>query len=182
MNSSPTRSWLSRLRFRFSLRTALIVTLFWAAALGTWSYLRQVRERGEPVLILRDAYVGVILPRNAPSFWNTPTAWEPTIRDVERAEQRIPEFMRSKAPHLGSRLGQYVRQYFVIVVGGHRVVHCSFIHRTADSTEVPVHGIDYYLRNMGTPYLVIDGGESFFQLLYDAETDSCSDLHVNAVS
>jgi hypothetical protein len=104
------------------------------------------------------------------------------MQDVERAEQRIPEFMRSKAPHLESRLGEYVRQYFGIVVGGRRVVHCSFIHRTAESTEVPVHGIDYYLRDFGAPYLVVDGGESFFQLIYDPETDTCSDLHVNARS
>ena len=178
---NPTRSWLSRLRFQFSLQTALVVALLWSAGLGTWAYFRQVREKGEPVLVLRDEYVGVIFPRKTP-VWDTPTEWEPSIRDVERAERRIPEFLRSEAPHLASRLDEYVRQYFGIVVGGRRVVLCSFIHRTAESTEVPIYGIDYYLRGMGRPYLVIDGGEHFFQLLYDAETDCCSSLHVNAAS
>jgi hypothetical protein len=45
---------------------------------------------------------------------------------------------------------------------------------------VPSHGAGYCLRKIGTPAMVVDGGEDFFQLLYDPETDSCSNLHVNA--
>ena len=178
---NPTRSCASRLGFRYSLPAALIVTLLCVASLGTWSCFKRATEKGEAVIVLRDGYAGVVFPRNT-SLWGKATEWEPTVRDVERAEQRIPEFIRSKAPHLEGRLGEYVRQYFGIVVDGRRVVLCSFIHRMADTTEVPIHGTDYYLRAMGAPYSVVDGGEHFFQLHYDPQTDTCSDLHVNAVS
>jgi hypothetical protein len=176
---NPPRSWLSRLRFQYSLQTALIVVLLWSAGLGTWSYFKQAPKHGEPVLILRDRYVGVLFPRNT-LFCNTPTQWEPSVRDVERAEQRIPEFMRSEEPYLAGRLGEYVRQYFGVVQDGHRVIFCSFLHRMADVPQSPVYGDDYYLRQLGTPAMVLGGGEKFFRLLYDPKTDSCSNLHVNA--
>ena len=178
---NPRRSWLSRLRFQYSLQSMLILVLLWSAALGTWSYFRQLHEKGEPVLVIRDRYAGVIFPRNT-LLWNERTAWEPTAGDIECAEKRIPEFLRAKDPELGSRLGDYVRQYFGLVAGGHRIVECSFIHRKAEWTEAPVHGIDHYLRYMGAPSLVVDGGDYYFQLRYDPGTDICSDLHVNAGS
>ena len=175
---NPARSWLSRLRFQYSLQTLLAMVLLWSAALGTWSYFRQVPEKREPALIVRDGYVGVIFPRNIP-FWNTLTDWEPTARDVERAETRIPEFMRANAPHLAGRLGEYVRQYFGGVVDGHRVVHCSFIRRESGFGDLS-SATDFCLRDIGTFKMVMDGGESFFQLLYDPKADSCSGLHINA--
>jgi hypothetical protein len=101
---------------------------------------------------------------------------------VERAEQRIPEFMESRNPHLAARLDEYVRQYFGIVQGRRRVIFCSFVHRTSITDGYPTGRGDCYLRSIGTPAIVVDGGEWFFQLLYDPATDSCSELHVNAAS
>jgi hypothetical protein len=182
-----TRPWLWRLLGRRWPEAVLLTALVSLATVGAWRYLGQARhltrdrEYGAPVLVVRDGYVGVIFPRDALG-WGAPTEWGPTVGDVEHAEERILEFMRAKEPKLAGHLAEYVRQYFGVVAHGRRFLHCSFIHRAAESTEVPVHGIDFYLRTMGAPYVVIDGGEHYFQLLYDPETDSCSDLHVNAAS
>jgi hypothetical protein len=169
---------LSRPKFRYSLQSLLVLVLLWSAALGTWSYFSQAHRSGEPVLLVRDRYVGVIFPGGS-SFDTGPTAWEPSVQDVERAEQRVPEFMESRNPHLAARLGEYVRQYFGIVQSGRRVIFCNFLYRTSITDGCPTGRGDCYMRSIGTPAIVVDGGEHFFQLRYDPKTDHCSGLHVN---
>jgi hypothetical protein len=160
-------------------RVALVAALICSAAAAIWCYPQEPRERGEPVLILRDNYIGIILPRNC-LLPDRQTTWEPTARDVERAERRLWEFLGFEDTGLGDRLGEYARQYFGITVGGHRIVGCIFVHRLA-TAETPARGIDDCLRRMGTPaapFLSVERGDDDFRLKYDPETDRCSELHV----
>jgi hypothetical protein len=167
-------------RFRYSLQTLLIFVLLWSAGLGTWSYFRQAPPRRGPVIAVGQTYVGLVFPPGT-RIYEMVTAWEPSARDVERAENRIAEFLRSKNPHLAARLGDYVRQYYGVVRTGRRMIYCTFRGRWSAIVDPPGRG-DAYLRDIGTPEMVVDGGEDFFQLLYDVEADRCSGLHVNATS
>jgi hypothetical protein len=132
----------------------------------------------ERVVVLRDKYAGIIFPRNT-TIEDKRTVWEPTPEDVERAERRIAEYLRPKPPERGTRLGEYVRQYFGAATNGHRVILCRFVHRSERATAVPVQGVDSYLRTIGTPYPPADEVERFFQLLYDPGTDACRSIPAN---
>jgi hypothetical protein len=175
------RCWLPRFSFRRWVQIAAFAVIICSAAVAIRRCPTQRGEKGAPVLVLREPYVGIIFP---PNTWieDRYTVWEPAPQDVERAERRIHEFLSWEKPGIADHLNEYVGQYFGIIVGGHRILYCSFFHRTTEAADVPTHGLDSYLRNMGAPYMVVDGGEHYFQLQYDPETDRCSDLHVNGVS
>jgi hypothetical protein len=158
----------------------LITALLWTAGLGTWSYFGQAPARCDPVVAIGQQYVGLVFPPDT-RIYDMVTAWEPSAGDVERAENRIGEFLRSQNPHLATRLGDYVRQYYGVVRGGRPMIYCTFRGKSSINVEPPGRG-DAYLRDIGTPELVVDGGEDFFQLLYDVEADRCRELHVNATS
>ena len=135
---------------------------------------RQPSEKGQPVLVVLDTSVGIVLPRGG-TLWGHETVWEPDAKDVKRAEKSISAFLRANAPTLADHLTAYVRQYSGVVEGGRRKIYCSFLHETHFQNG----GIRENIKRLSVGIVHNDGGDHFFRLLYDPETDSCSELAVN---
>jgi len=99
------------------------------------------------------------------------TYWTPSELDVAGAFPKIQAFLKSEAPSIAARLTQYRCQYFGIVVGGKKRIYCNFFRRDG--------GIANW---KSEPLFVLDGGEWYFQLEYDLESEKCLDLRINGVA
>jgi hypothetical protein len=103
--------------------------------------------------------------------------WTPTEADVAALEVGLPAFLESEIPpdhynrRILERLDLYKRQYFGLTLeAGQPVIYANFFC---------VDEFDYWLESL---VFVMDGGECFFQLLYDPATDSFSRLRVNGMA
>lgn len=120
------------------------------------------------VLVKGEGLEGVIFPACAGFTLDgtTATYWTPTKEEVLRAESRIPAFLKAKAPRLTRPLARYKRQYVGLVVGGKKRVLCNFFLTSPPQWQ-------------RRPVVVEDGGEAFFHLEYDLESDQCLNLQIN---
>jgi len=96
------------------------------------------------------------------------TYWTPSKSDVAGAFPKIRGFLKSEAPAIAARLTRYRCQYFGIIVEGKKRIYCNFFHRDG--------GIANW---KSEPLFVLDGGDRFFQLEYDLESEKCLDLRIN---
>jgi hypothetical protein len=127
------------------------------------------------------ACTGVIFPASTVPRHLDPDgeAWMPTVEQVADAERRLPAYLAGANPRLPStcdpdtppriaaRLDQYARQYFGIVSEGRRVLFINCL--PVDSRS------DWRVR----PVFVCDGGDAYFQLLYDPELMAFTSMSVN---
>jgi hypothetical protein len=117
---------------------------------------------------------GVIFPASQANFVGDATGrkgltcWTPSKSDVAGAFPRIQAFLKSEAPSIASRLSQYRCQYFGIIVEEKKRIYCNFFHREC--------GIANW---KSKPLFVRGGGDWFFQLEYDLESEKCLDLRIN---
>ncbi|HUX02866.1 MAG: hypothetical protein WBD63_07540 [Phycisphaerae bacterium] len=96
------------------------------------------------------------------------TYWTPSRSDVAGAFPRIQAFLKHEAPSIAGRLSQYRCQYFGIIVEGRKRIYCNFFHR------------DGGIANWKSESLfVCDGGDWYFQLEYDLESEKCLNLRIN---
>lgn len=115
---------------------------------------------------------------DAPITTDTLDFWSPSIADVERLESQIlPALVAHErlsdgvgwepVQPLEVSLPDYTRQYFGYLTNdGERVIYASFF------CDVPVEELTVGLG-------VADGGDCFFQIHYNIDTDEYFDLHVN---
>jgi len=96
------------------------------------------------------------------------TYWTPSESDVAGAFPRIQAFLKSEAPSIAARLTQYRCQYFGIIVEGKKRIYCNFFHRDGGNPDW-----------QSEPLFVLDGGDWYFQLEYDLESEKCLDLRIN---
>ena len=96
------------------------------------------------------------------------TYWTPSESDIASAFPKIRGFLKSEAPSIASRLSQYRCQYFGIIVEGKKRIYCNFFHRDG--------GIVNW---KSEPLFVLDGGDWYFQLEYDLESEKCLNLRIN---
>jgi hypothetical protein len=103
--------------------------------------------------------------------------WTPTEADVATLEAGLVPFLESEIPpdhynrRILERLDLYKRQYFGLTLeAGQPVIYANFFC---------VDEFDYWLESL---VFVMDGGECFFQLLYDPATESFSRLRVNGMA
>jgi hypothetical protein len=98
--------------------------------------------------------------------------WTPTREDALRLEEKIEFHLRKvsdkRSPALWSKLAEYKRQYAGIVEGGRRKIYANFFCNSAKIT-------DWKTR----PVAVEDGGDCFFQIKYDVDAATFSDLYIN---
>ncbi len=122
---------------------------------------------------------GVIVPREmAADFIKALTGsergdyWTPTKEDVLKMEEKIEFYLRKaqdrRSPALWSKLPQYKRQYAGVVEKGRRKIYANFFCNGAQIK-------DWKMR----PVAVEDGGDCFFQIKYDVENATFSDLYIN---
>ena len=98
--------------------------------------------------------------------------WTPAKADVQKLEEKIEFYLRKTAdrrsPALWSKLAEYRRQYAGVVENGRRKIYANFFCNTAQIK-------DWKTR----PVAVEDGGDCFFQIKYDVEAGTFSNLYIN---
>jgi hypothetical protein len=122
---------------------------------------------------------GAIVPREmAADFVKSLTGsergdyWTPAKEDVRKLEEKIEFYLRKhpdrRSPALWSKLSEYKRQYAGMVENGRRKILVNFFCNSARIKDWKLH-----------PVVVEDGGDCFFQIKYDVEAGTFSDLYVN---
>jgi hypothetical protein len=138
------------------------------------------QESGE--LILTDEFEGIIFSREwaeqmglAPFFGSTLEGyWTPGEADIMELEGGLASYVQQEAsrdhPDLWQRLPEYKRQYFGLVESGRREIYANFFCDTL--------GKDWNRDFVS----VLDGGDCFFSVKYDVNTDAFFGLRVQGES
>lgn len=143
------------------------------------------QPKNDFVLVKTNAAEGVIVPaeKGKDYFWrsydNIPTHadkfWTPTKDDVIKAENKLAAYLKDKKPKysldLWKKLPEYKRQYVGVIIGEKKMIWINLFHKNyiADTN-------DKWQRE---PVKVFDGGDQFFNIMYDLKTESFSDLFIN---
>ena len=129
-------------------------------------------------VVKTEEFEGVIFPREqGKDFIKSFTGiderefWTPTKADVLRMERKIEAYLKKAAarrsPNLWSKLTSYKRQYAGVVRNGKKIIFANFFCQNLNT--------DWKT----TPIAVADGGDCFFNVLYDTVSASFSDLQIN---
>ncbi|HUQ31384.1 MAG TPA: hypothetical protein VM095_04655 [Pyrinomonadaceae bacterium] len=129
-------------------------------------------------VIKTDEFEGVIITREkamdfmkAFSGLDEKGAWTPGRSSVLKLEERIEAYLKKAAakrsPALWSKLAKYKRQYVGVMRNGRKVIFVNFFCDAFDA--------DW----KNNPVAVDDGGDCFFNLLYDPGSYAFSDLQIN---
>ncbi|HEX8649328.1 MAG TPA: hypothetical protein VF708_00690 [Pyrinomonadaceae bacterium] len=98
--------------------------------------------------------------------------WTPSKDDVRQLEEKIEFYLRKvsdrRSPALWSKLKDYRRQYAGLVENGRKKIYANFFCKTAQITDWKMN-----------PVVVEDGGDCFFQIKFDIEAGTFSDLYIN---
>ena len=168
--------WLLQLM----IGTMLIVTLASGAGVPASGHLRSTATVQDTYQKIKIGKVeGAIVPRErGEEFVKALTGtvrkdfWTPVKEDVRKLEEKIEFHLRKvsdkRSPALWSKLAEYKRQYAGIVEGGRRKIYANFFCNSAKIT-------DWKTR----PVAVEDGGDCFFQIKYDVDAATFSDLYIN---
>lgn len=112
--------------------------------------------------------VGVILGSQVEGYW------KPSRGDVTALEQGLPAYLKtinvplfSQEPPIWERLSEYKGQYFGILENGKRVVYANYF------CSAP---LDSWMEEV---LLVLDGGDCYFQIKFEVDTNRFYDLQVN---
>ena len=103
----------------------------------------------------------------------TPPFWTPKIEQVRVLEKFLPEFVRKNAPRDGKPIGtisKYKRQYFGITKNGKKQIYVNgFCEQYWSQKE------DWRSKFV----LVLDGGNCYFQILFDPTTNEFTNFVIN---
>lgn len=132
-----------------------------------------------PIYLDTDDYEGVILP--AAQFedfhlWagiEEPDGfWMPSADDIAELEVNLTEFIEENEDEfrrdIVEDLPDYIRQYLGYVAEGQRWIYVNALCNHGD-------GLDWETDIV----FVADGGDCFFQVIYNADTGEFSDLSIN---
>jgi hypothetical protein len=101
--------------------------------------------------------------------------WTPTLSDVLAFEEKLPAYLREhhqnrrKEP-LWKRASGYKRQYFGMTRKGARVIYGNFFCHVPSTRAADWHTV---------PVQVEDGGDCYFNVVYDVKRGAFQDLMVN---
>jgi hypothetical protein len=129
-------------------------------------------------VVKTEKFEGVIFPREqAKDFIKSFTGiderefWTPTRADVLSMERKIEAYLKKAAarrsPNLWSKLPAYKRQYAGVVRNGRKIIFTNFFCESLNT--------DWKT----TAIAVADGGDCFFNVLYDTASATFSDLQIN---
>ncbi len=99
--------------------------------------------------------------------------FRPTLADVQRVHAELDGFLgasrsaRALSPDLHVRYRDYFSQWAGALQSGHRVLHGNYFCRD--------FGMDWKTQPIG----VDDGGDCFFQVIYDLDASTFTSLQVN---
>jgi hypothetical protein len=99
--------------------------------------------------------------------------WTPTDADVARLEAALPDFLRTADdpwlepdPPIWERAPDYTRQYLGMIENGEQVIYANFFCSDHENWQEQI-------------VFVLDGGDCYFQVKYNPQTDEFYDLSVN---
>ncbi len=133
----------------------------------------------EPFEVVKtEEFEGVIVPREKASDFmkafsgiEEKDTWTPGRTDVLKLERGIESFLKKAAPKesqdLWTKIRTYKRQYVGITRKGRKAIFVNFFCGTFD------------LSWKDAPVVVEDGGDCFFNVLYDPASAAFSDLRIN---
>ena len=102
--------------------------------------------------------------------------WTPSADDILKLEEKIAEYLSQNSnsfysqPPVWERLDEYQRQYIGFERGGRQIIYGNFFCNNL--------GMDWRKKLV----IVEDGGDCFFQVEYDVESEMFIKLLVNGVS
>lgn len=140
-----------------------------SAVLSQGSYQTVKIGKAEGVIVPRERgaeFVKALSGKEAKEYWT------PTKDDVRQLEEKLEFYLRRvsdrRSPALWSKLKDYRRQYAGIVENGRRKIYANFFCKTAQITDWKMN-----------PVAVEDGGDCFFQIKYDMDAGTFSNLYIN---
>jgi hypothetical protein len=162
-----------------SIDRRLATTVFCAAVVAS------AAQAPPPLRIAGPGYQGAIISAEAqlnsdPRHLFKPSdVWTPTEAIVREAEARLPAYLNSpraaaalRGSRIRSELAHYKRQYWGLIRNRHREILIHFYHE--DSSVVQKGS---WVQGMVT---VAGGGEHFFRITYQVESQRFTELQVNA--
>jgi len=126
-------------------------------------------------LVTTDTFEGVIFSQNKASddkmVYGAETYWTPTEADILALEEKLEPYLQQAAPQdypgpLKS-LSAYKRQYVGFVAEGKSLIFVNFFCET--------HGVDWQQELI----FVSDGGSCYFELNYEPQSGTFSDLSIH---
>lgn len=133
-------------------------------------------------LVQTETYTGAIFPEAVTAenlkMFNTSAdgAWTPSEADVAGLESGLTAFLQENSDAVNdtsrilSRLPDYERQYFGLVQGGDKLIQANFF----------CDGEDFDWQE--TAVLVDDGGDCYFQVIYNTGDETYLSLRINGES
>lgn len=155
--------------------SALALMVF---SMGMWGTPAAFSAEDSFEFIKTEEFEGVIFPREkgkdfVKAFTGTEERefWTPGKAHILRLEGKIEAYLKKTAarrsPALWSKLSTYKRQYAGVIRNGRRMIFANFFCESFNA--------DWKT----TPIAVADGGDCFFNVLYDPGSNTFSDLQVN---
>ena len=102
--------------------------------------------------------------------------WTPSVDDIIKLEEKIAEYLSQNSnqfyrqPPVWERLDEYQRQYIGLERGGRKIIYGNYFCKSGSV-------------NLRQELVIVeDGGECYFQVEYDVESNSFSKLLVNGES
>jgi hypothetical protein len=159
--------------------SAASLLVFLSGVFGVAVCQQRAAKLNEPFEVIKtEEFEGVIIPREkavgfmkAFSGIDEKEAWTPGRNSVLKLEERIESYLKKAAakrsPDLWSKLAKYRRQYVGVMRSGRKVIFVNFF--------CDAFNADW----KANPVVVDDGGDCFFNLLYDPGSSAFSDLQIN---
>jgi hypothetical protein len=133
----------------------------------------------QPALIETESFRGAIFTAEqigASKYWpRNDDPWTPSEADIFTLEEQLPGFLEEPYPNLWQQLERYTRQYWgTVTPEGNRAIYVNFL---CDAERMSSY-IDWRTDRVE----VMDGGDCYFQTLYDVEDGTFVWLAINGVS
>lgn len=168
---------MSRQRLQLRIFAAGLIVFVWVAS-GIAVVPPQTKTDEPFEVVKTDEFEGVIVPREkAGEFMKgfsgieEKDTWTPDKSEILKLEEGLESYLKKAAarrsPNLWSKLAKYKRQYVGLMRKGRKVIFANFFCDAFD--------LDWKTR----PVSVEDGGDCFFNVVYDSGSATFSDLQIN---
>jgi hypothetical protein len=129
---------------------------------------RQVSQN-QKIKVDPSAYVIFSADKKIAFGFDTKSWWTPTLSDVGNAESLIQGCLSKEYPNILAKLEKYKRQYVGFIDdSGQKKMWVNFFTLMDESYN--------WKKDI---YMVLDGGDNYFNLTFDLESNQCKDIKVN---
>ena len=94
--------------------------------------------------------------------------WDPSPGEIKKLEPILLQYIEKQNADIFDKIENYRCQYFGIIVDGHERVYCNYFWFTKHDTNWRTQ-----------PVVVDDGGDRYFQIEYDLDSNRCVHFSVN---